>query len=130
MVQDVLSDSFIRIKNGYSLGFDHVIILHSRKIMFVLDLLYLEGFIRGYILEKENKIKVLLKYALDGKAVLQKIKIFSKPGHKIYVKAKSLWLLDIAKGPGRFFLTTSKGYMSLEKALQQNLGGELVCYVL
>jgi small subunit ribosomal protein S8 len=130
MVRDVLSDTLIRIKNGYNLRFGSIFVLQSRKVIRILDLLYLEGFIRGYSLEKENKIKVLLKYALDGKAVLRKIIILSKPGRKIFVSSKSLWLLDVVKGSGCFFLTTSKGFMSLKKALKYGIGGELICYVL
>ena len=130
MVQDVLNDAFIRIKNGYDLGFDSVFVIRSRKIISFLDILYLEGFIRGYSLEKKDKIKVLLKYSLGGKKVLRKITIFSKPGHKIYVSLKDLWLLDVVRGTGCFFLFTSKGVMSLRKALKHRIGGELICYVL
>lgn len=130
MIKDILIDSIFRIKNGYSFGFDSVFIIQSQKIMKFLDLLYLEGFIRGYILlKKEKKIKVLLKYAFSGKAVLRQIIIISKPGRKIFISSKSLWLLDVMRGSGCFFLTTSKGFMSLKKALSLGLGGELICYV-
>jgi len=130
MVGDKLSDTFIRIKNGYSLGFNMVFVSKTRKVISFLDLLYLEGFIRGYSLDGKNKIKVLLKYALDGKSVLRKIIILSKPGRKIYVNSKSLWLLDVIRGTGCFFLSTPKGFMTLRGALKYGIGGELICYVL
>ena len=59
-----LTDSFIRIKNGYKLNLDSVLILKSKKIIKVLEILYLEGFIRGYSFNSfdSNKIKILLKY--------------------------------------------------------------------
>lgn len=130
MVKDLISDTFIRIKNGYKLQFDSVYIDNSsRKIIHLLDLLYLEGFIRGYNLKKD-KIKILLKYSLDGKIAMKKIVLISKPGRKIFISAKNLWLLNSIKGSGCFFLTTSKGFMSLRKALKKSIGGELVCYVL
>jgi small subunit ribosomal protein S8 len=104
MIKDILIDSIFRIKNGYSFGFDSVLLIQSQKVMKFLDLLYLEGFIRGYILlKKEKKIKVLLKYAFSEKAVLRQIIIISKPGRKIFISSKSLWLLDIMRGSGCFF---------------------------
>ena len=46
MIKDILIDSIFRIKNGYSFGFDSVLLIQSQKVMKFLDLLYLEGFIR------------------------------------------------------------------------------------
>ena len=130
MIINTLNDSLIRIKNGYKLKFGFVLVLKSKRIINFLDVLYLEGFIRGYSLSAEkNKIKVLLKYTDGNKKVLRETKNISKSGKRTYVSVKNLWLLDSISKNGCFILSTSKGMMSSNRALKENIGGELLCYV-
>ena len=126
-----LTDSFIRIKNGYKLNLDSVLILKSKKIIKVLEILYLEGFIRGYSFNSfdSNKIKILLKYTSGGEGSLRRIKILSKPSRRVYASVKTLWNLNLKKNLGCFILSTSKGVLNLNDALKYNVGGELLCYV-
>jgi len=131
-VVNILNDSYARIKNGYKLNLDSVLVLKSKKIIRVLDVLYLEGFIRGYNFDalKPNKIRVLLKYSAEGEGSLRDIKSISKSGKKVYVSVNSLWNISTKSNMGCFILSTSKGVISLNDALKYNVGGELLCYVL
>lgn len=131
MVSNLLSDTYSRIKNGYKLNFDSVLALKSKKVMRVLDVLLLEGFIRGYSFDslEQNKIKILLKYTPEGQCCLQVIKGISRAGHKVYVSKNALWSIHLKSNISCFVLSTSKGVISSKQALQYNVGGELLCYV-
>lgn len=51
-------------------------------ILELLDLLYVNGFIRGFSI-RETNIIVYLKYR-NSKPVISSLKIISKPGHRIF----------------------------------------------
>jgi small subunit ribosomal protein S8 len=126
-----LNDSLIRIKNGYKLNLDSVSIVKSKKIIRVLDILYLEGYIRGYSFDPLDvyKIKVLLKYSGCGKGSLREIKVISISSKRAYASVDTLFNLNLKKSLGCFILSTSKGILSSNDALKYNIGGELLCYV-
>ena len=127
-----LNDSFIRIKNGYKFNLDSVLIVKSKKVIKVLDILYLEGYISGYSLDPLDiyKIKVLLKYNSDGKSPFRGIKVISISSKRVYVSVDTLFNLNLKNSLGCFILSTSKGILCLNDALKYNIGGELLCYVL
>jgi len=131
VVTNILNDSYARIKNGCRLGFDSVLLLRSKKIIKVLDVLYLEGFIRGYTYTpNNNKVNVLLKYSNGGKCSLQGIKGISRSGKRVYVSVDTLWSINSNVNMGCFIVSTSRGVMTLRTALKYNIGGELLCYVI
>ena len=132
VVTNVLNDTYIRIKNGCQLNLDSILILRSKKVIRVLDVLYLEGFIRGYYLDTvdKSKINVLLKYSTQGKSSLQNIHGISQSGKRVYASVNTLWNMNLNTSVGCFILSTSKGVMTLKSALKNNIGGELLCYVI
>lgn len=132
IVTNTLSDTYTRIKNGSKLNLNSILVLNSKKVVRVLDVLYLEGFIRGYSFDsqEQNKIKVLLKYASDGKSSLRDIKGISKSSKRVYVCVNTLWSIHAKSNISCFILSTPKGVISLNRALEYNVGGELLCYVL
>jgi len=131
MVNNTLSDFCNRIKNSSQVKVESVLVIKSKKIIKILDILLLEGFIRGYSLDtgNKNKVKVLLKYSSSRKSSIRDIKIISKSGRRIYSSVNSLWSIQSNFIGKCIILSTSKGIMSLNMALQKNLGGELLCYV-
>lgn len=131
-VTNILNDTYARIKNGYRLKFDSILVLKSKKVMRILDVLYLEGFIRGYSFNtlEQNKIKILLKYSSNGEGSLRNIKSISKSSKRIYATVGNLWSISLKSNISCVILSTSKGVLSLNEALKRNIGGELLCYVL
>lgn len=131
MVNNTLSDFCNRVKNSSQVKVESVLVIKSKKIIKILDILLLEGFIRGYSLDtgNKNKVKVLLKYSSSRKSSIRDIKIISKSGRRIYSSVNSLWSIQSNFIGKCIILSTSKGIMSLNMALQKNLGGELLCYV-
>jgi small subunit ribosomal protein S8 len=130
-VNYILSDLYSRIKNGNKAKLESIVVLKSKLVIKVLDILFLEGFIRGYTFnaKESNKIIVLLKYSLDGKSVIKHIKGISKPGKRVYIGVDSLWNIYSESDTICLILSTSKGVMCLKEALNKNIGGEPLCVV-
>ena len=128
---NLLNDTYARIKNAYKLHLDQVFVLKSKKTVKVLDVLYLEGFIRGYSVNssKPNNIAVFLKYSSNGESVIKNIWGISKPGKGVYASVPELWSLYKKSGMCCYIVSTSKGVVSLSQALQLNVGGKLLCGV-
>lgn len=132
-MQNYIADMLIRIKNGQKAQLDAVI-LHSNMPKFcfkILEILYQEGFIRGFKIDfKSNnrkEIKVLLKYENSGASVIKNITIVSTPGRRVYASVRSLWTLK--NGTGMYILSTPKGVMVDRDARFLNLGGEVLCAI-
>jgi small subunit ribosomal protein S8 len=130
-VNNTLSDFCSRIKNSSRSRVENVLIIKSKKVIKVLDILLLEGFIKGFSFDTldKNKMKVTLKYSNNGDPIVKTIKAISKSGKRVYSSVSSLWSVQSHFSDGCVILSTSKGVMSLNQALKNNLGGELLCYV-
>lgn len=131
---DLISDTLTRIKNAQNVRCKSVL-LHkplSKFCMNILNILYKEGFIRGFHLitsDKNNivRVKVLLKYDSSGQPTIKQIKRISKPGRRFYIPIKSLWKIN--NGIGILILSTPKGLMTDEDARLLNVGGEVLCKI-
>jgi len=95
-MQNYVADMLIRIKNGQKAQLDAVT-LHSNMPKFcfkILEILYQEGFIRGFKINyKSNNVKVvkvLLKYENSGASVMKNVTLVSTPGRRVYASVRSL----------------------------------------
>lgn len=132
-MQNYLADMLIRIKNGQKAQLD-AITLHSNMPKFcykILEILYQEGFIRGFKInfksDNSKMVKVLLKYENTGASVIKNITLVSTPGRRVYASVRSLWTLK--NGSGLYILSTPKGIMIDRDARFLNLGGEILCAI-
>lgn len=132
-MQNYVADMLIRIKNGQKAQLDAVT-LHSNMPKFcfkILEILYQEGFIRGFKINyKSNNVKVvkvLLKYENSGASVMKNVTLVSTPGRRVYASVRSLW--TIKNGTGIYILSTPKGVMIDRGARILNLGGEVLCAI-
>ena len=127
---DPISDMIARIRNAQMRMLNNVKIPNSKFRTKILDILKQEGYISGYksLPNDKNKseLSVDLKYS-NGLPVIKEIKIISKPGRRIYVKATSI--SKIKSGLGLAIVSTSKGIMSDNDARIKNVGGEIICRV-
>lgn len=124
-MQSPIIDLIIRIKNGYLAKKEKVVSPYSRFREAVLKKLKEIKFIKDYKITGENKklITINLLYK-DGQATLTDIKIFSKPGQRIYISYKNL--KPVMGGLGYSILSTSKGVLTNIEAKKLKLGGELL----
>lgn len=132
-MSNYLSDMLIRIKNGQKAQLDAVV-LHSNMPKFcykILEILYEEGFIRGFtkktIINNQLEVKVLLKYTASGVGVISNVYSVSTPGRRVYASIGSLWKMK--NGKGIFVISTPKGILVDRDARFLNLGGEVLCAI-
>ena len=125
---DPIADFLTRIRNAQSTGKNWVDIPASnlkKRIAFVLKE---EKFIRDIILiedNKQNMMRIFLKYDYEKKPVIHGIQRYSKPGCRRYVVAD--FIPRVYNGMGISILSTSKGVVSDKKAKLLNVGGEVLC---
>ncbi len=127
---DPIGDMLTRIRNGQMRSLNKINIPFSNFRLKILEVLKKEGYIIDFNIDNgEKKIKFLsvdLKY-YEGQPVIKEIKRVSKPGRRVYSKATSI--PKVLNGLGLAILSTSKGVMSDTDAIENNLGGEIICKV-
>jgi small subunit ribosomal protein S8 len=113
---------FSIINNASLSNQSDVFIPTSKKNLRILMVLYKEGVIRGFIINKK-KIKVQIKYTTGGviKPVIKNIKMISTNGRLIFVSVKVL--SKLAHHNEILIISTNKGILSAKEALQLNVGG-------
>ena len=112
---------FSNIQNGQTVK-KKIIFQKRKKICEAfLNILWDEGFISGYSIEKNDLLKIFLKYQKNFPAI-KKIKSISKPGSRIYYSSKQLWKIEESKH--FIILSTNKGLKTLNQCKKLKLGGE------
>ncbi|MDY7394385.1 30S ribosomal protein S8 [Aureibaculum sp. 2210JD6-5] len=131
MYTDPIADYLTRIRNAANAGLRVVEIPASNLKKEMTKILFDQGYILSYKFEEnkvQDNIKIALKYDKDSKQpVIRKIERISKPGLRKYVNASEL--PRVLNGLGIAIVSTSKGVMTNKKAQQENVGGEVLCYV-
>jgi small subunit ribosomal protein S8 len=130
MMTDPLADMMTRIRNAVRVERPHVDMPLSKVKRGVAEVLKREGYIWDWK-EVENEpapqLRLELKYGPNGERVIQRIRRVSKPGRRIYSKAKDM--RPVLNGMGITIVSTSSGVVSDREARQKNLGGEVLCEV-
>ncbi|MBF8280299.1 MAG: ribosomal protein S8 [Candidatus Magasanikbacteria bacterium] len=128
MMTDPIADMLTRIRNAQQAHMPLVVLPHSKLKMNIAQILEREGYV-GRVEKTDDKfaqIRIRLKYAERAPAITS-IQRVSKPGHRAYVKADELKVVQ--SGFGISILSTSKGLMTNKEAHKQKLGGEMICEV-
>lgn len=121
---DILSDTVTRIRNGQNAKLSEVSVRYSKLNLAFLEILKSEGYIISYESSEDKKsISVQLSYS-EGKPVIREIKRVSKPGRRIYSKAKDI--KNYFNGLGIAVISSPQGLMTNYKARELNLGGEIL----
>ncbi len=130
-MNDPIADMLTRIRNACMQRHTSVVIPKSKLKVAIADILKQEGFIRDYNVQVGEKtfenIVVDLKYTPDRQPVITGLKRVSRPGLRIYSKHQDI--PRVRGGMGLSIISTPKGVMSGYEAYQQNIGGEVICYV-
>ncbi len=128
-MNDPLGDLLSRIRNAQMRNKSKVSSPNSRLRESVLEVLKVEGYIRGYaVVEKDGRseIEIELKY-FDGEPVIREIERVSKPGRRVYTSVKNMPRIN--NGLGVTIVSTPKGVMADHDARDANVGGEIHCTV-
>ncbi|MBQ0733639.1 30S ribosomal protein S8 [Aquimarina celericrescens] len=131
MNTDPIADYLTRIRNANSAQHRVVEIPASKVKKEITKILFDQGYILSYKFEDnttQGTIKIALKYdKMTKEPVIKELQRISKPGLRKY--AGSSDIPRILNGLGVAIVSTSHGVMTGKQARQENVGGELLCYV-
>ena len=131
MTQDPIADFLTRMRNALMAGHKVVDVPSSKIKVEIAKILKDQGYIRDYKIEEDNKqgvLKVALKYNAKTKLpAIKKLQRISSPGLRQYSNAQDM--PRVLNGLGIAIVSTSSGVMTDKKARQENVGGEVLCYV-
>lgn len=132
MFTDPIADYLTRIRNASRAGHRVVEIPASKVKKEITKILFDQGYILSYKFEDgqnaQGIIKIALKYdKITKEPVISKIERISKPGLRKYTGAETL--PRVLNGLGIAIVSTSHGVMTSKQARQENVGGEVLCYV-
>ena len=127
---DPIADLLTRIRNAAMVSKTWVDIPCSKQKIRILYILKEENYIRDYVKiedDKQNILRVYLKYDFNNDSVIRGITRISSPGCRSYVSVDNL--PRVLNGMGIAIIATSRGVMSNKKAKTLNVGGEVLCHV-
>jgi small subunit ribosomal protein S8 len=125
---DPIADMLTRIRNALAVGKKTVSIPHSNIKVAIAQALKRQGYIKDVTIEDNQtpqaNIRIVLRY-IDGAPAISNIDRASKPGRRLYYKAKDI--TPTLSGYGTTIISTSQGVMTSQEATQKKLGGEVIC---
>lgn len=126
---DPISQLISTIKNGFLARKSQVAIPYSKFKEEILKVLEKEGFLEKVEIEGEKQKKQLFCFLVykNKKPVLTEIRMISKPGLKVYQKAKDKG--RIKRRQVTRILSTPQGVMTERQAIKKNHGGEVILEV-
>ena len=129
-MSDVVSDLLTSVRNAVRLKRQYVELRSSRFTESIVNALKRAGFIWDYSIETVGIVKrmrLVLKYSVNGDAVIGNIDRVSTPGRRVYSPVNSMPV--VRQGLGISLVSTSKGVLSNSEAKLQAVGGEVICSV-
>lgn len=130
-VTDPIADYLTRLRNAMRANHRVVDIPASGVKKEITKILFEKGYILSYKFQDEGhqgNIKIALKYdKVTKSSAIKDLQRVSKPGLRKYRGSDSI--PRVLNGLGIAIVSTSKGVMSDKEARQQNVGGEVLCYV-
>lgn len=130
VMTDPIADMLTRIRNANTVRLDKLEIPASKMKKEIADILKREGFIRDVEYIEDNKqdiLRLFLKYGKTNERVITGLKRISKPGLRVYAKAHEV--PRVLGGLGIAIVSTSKGVLTDKEARSQQVGGEVLAYV-
>ncbi|MBQ6732124.1 MAG: 30S ribosomal protein S8 [Paludibacteraceae bacterium] len=128
---DPIADYLTRLRNAIKAGHRVVEVPASNLKKELTRILFEQGYILNYKFEEDGPqgtIKIALKYDQVSKVnAIKKLERVSTPGLRKYSGHKEL--PRVLNGLGIAIISTSKGVMTDKEAREQNVGGEVLCYV-
>lgn len=124
MVNYPVGDFLIKIKNAALARRKDVTVPHTKLVDAVSEILKKEKYL-SEVKKVDGNLMVKLTY-LRKEPALVALKLISKPGKRVYVKAE---VLRNHKGLSFFIVSTPSGIMTSKEAAKKNIGGEIVAEI-
>jgi small subunit ribosomal protein S8 len=119
-----------RVRNACRAQHKTVDIPSSKMKEAIADLLKREGYIQDFEVlpdNKQNVLRVRLKYLDDKRNAIEGIRRVSKPSIRVYVGRKDV--RPVRKYLGISILSTTHGILTDREARAKGVGGEVLCEV-
>jgi len=130
MMTDPISDMLARIRNAAMARHPELACPASNTKLAVARVLVDAGFLEDARVEaKDGRASLVLhlRYAPDGRPVIDGLRRVSRPSRRVYVgKAE---VPRVRNGLGVAVISTSRGILSDRAAREAEVGGELLCEV-
>lgn len=130
MMTDPIADMLTRMRNAVAIERPFVDMPTSHEKVGIAQVLQREGYIWDFeVVEAKpaNTLRVNLKYGPNGERIIQEIKRISKPGCRVYKKAREMPV--VLEGMGISVVSTSQGILSNREAKSKGIGGEVLCSI-
>ena len=130
VMTDPIADYLTRIRNANMVQHESLEIPASNIKKSMTEILKNEGFIKDYEVVEDNKqnvLRIFLKYGKDQQRVISGLKRISRPGLRSYVDSDNV--PKVLNGLGIAILSTSKGVITDKEARAQHVGGEVIAYI-
>jgi small subunit ribosomal protein S8 len=131
MMTDPIADMLTRIRNALAARHERVQIPASRMKQEVARVLKEEGYILDFHVDKaahpQGLLDITLKYDVMNMSVIQGLRKISTPGKRQYVSCKEM--PKVLDGAGIAVISTSRGLLTDQQCLAENVGGEVLCFV-
>ncbi len=125
---DSIADFLTRLRNAGMAQKDFFDTPSSHLLVNVARVLKEEKYISNFQVSEDQVpalMRVYVRYTAERKPYIQKLQRKSRPGRRLYIKAREI--KPVRSGYGLALLSTSQGVMSGKKALDTGLGGEWLC---
>jgi small subunit ribosomal protein S8 len=127
---DPLADMLTRIRNACKAGHKKVDLPSSKIKRRIAEILLENGFIQNFVEVEDNKqnlLRIFLKYDHENKSVISGLLKVSKPGLRIYADMEKV--NQMGRKLGITVLSTSRGVLTHHQAREAKLGGEVLLRV-
>ena len=127
-LSDPIANLLTKIRNAAAAKHRYVDLSLSMMAKEIIQVMKDKGFVENYLVnETDHKLRVFLKYSKNRESVIQDLKRHSKPGLRRYVGYKNI--PTILGGLGISIVSTPLGVIDGQKAKENKVGGELLCFV-
>ena len=129
-ITDPVADLLTRIRNASTAKHATVDVPASNLKKAICNILVEEGYVKSVQSIEDNKqdtLRLTLKYGENNKPVITGLRRVSKPGLRIYTNCEEM--PKVMKGLGVAIISTSKGVMTDKAARAAHVGGEVLAFV-
>jgi len=129
-VSDPIADMLTKIRNANVARHEKVDIPTSKLKLEIVKILKTEGYMKNFKkiqTEGQNSIRIFLKYDEENNPIIHGLSKVSKPGRRVYTGYREM--PRIFNGYGIMIISTSDGVITGRKAVERQVGGELICTV-
>ncbi|HBE46376.1 MAG: 30S ribosomal protein S8 [Spirochaetia bacterium] len=129
-VSDPIADMLTKIRNANAARHEKVDIPTSKLKLEIVKILKTEGYIKNFKkiqADGQNFIRIFLKYDEENNPIIHGLSKVSKPGRRVYTGYREM--PRILNGYGIMVISTSDGVITGRKAVEKQVGGELICTV-